>query len=107
MAVLAAGGCEYGLLTSVLHPVSLGTLASVLTSCYTPNLQPPMSTSATVLRFPSILKWNTNGLRTRLPEHRREVSQTYLDVLALQETNVRHLYVDYQTMLPTTARRTI
>lgn len=38
--------------------------------------------------FPSLLQWNVNGLRTRLPELRQSLTNQRVDVLALQETNV-------------------
>lgn len=38
--------------------------------------------------FPSILQWNVNGLRTRLPGMRESLKTERADVLALQETNV-------------------
>lgn len=39
------------------------------------------------LALPSILQWNTNGLRTFLSELRRELLHAPIDVLALQEEN--------------------
>lgn len=63
------------------------------------------------LALPSILHWNTNGLRSRLSELSCELLRTPTDVLALQEANFLlserriHSYTAYHSMPAHSNRR--
>lgn len=55
----------------------------------------------------SILQWNVSGLRTRLSDLKVPVSESYPDILALQENNSLPESVEFQNILNITARHLV